>query len=125
MSYGQKSDSEMLLSYGFAPAALSNPHNACSLRLSLREDDPLFSVKRDLLSEADKDGYRDFPLRLDALPISLLNFADFITTSTPDKGVGSSTASASPSAVILNFCWSAVHLTLLDYCKALVVQCKT
>lgn len=92
MSYGQKSDSEMLLSYGFAPAALSNPHNACSLRLSLQEDDPLLNVKRDLLEEADKDGYMDFPLRLDALPQNLLSFADFIATSTPDKRVGSSSA---------------------------------
>lgn len=92
MSYGQKSDSEMLLSYGVAPAALSNPHNACSLRLSLQEDDPLLDMKRDLLLEADKDACMDFPLRLDALPQNLLNFADFIATNTPDKRVGPSSA---------------------------------
>ena len=48
-SYGQKSTSELLLSYGFCPSAEENPHDACKLRLQLSPDDAQKAAKTDLL----------------------------------------------------------------------------
>lgn len=93
MSYGQKSDSDMLLSYGFMPAPMSNPHNACNLRLGLRHDDPNIDLKRQLLQRAGQPDSMEFPLRLDALPQSLLRYAEYVVMPTPELQVCSSCGS--------------------------------
>lgn len=87
VSYGQKSDTQLLLSYGFMPAPLSNPHSACNLRLSLQRDDPCFDAKRALLEEAGHSACMEFPLRLDSLPQKLINYAAFLCTEAPDRRV--------------------------------------
>ena len=89
VSYGQKSDTQLLLSYGFMPALLSNPHNACNLRLELQHNDPSIDIKRALLEEVGQTGSMEFPLRLDSLPQNLFNFAAFVTTDAPDRRVSS------------------------------------
>ena len=44
-SYGQRTSGQLLLSYGFAPSAGENPHDACLLELSISEQDPLREAK--------------------------------------------------------------------------------
>jgi len=44
-SYGQRTSGQLLLSYGFAPTAGENPHDACLLQLSISEQDPLRVAK--------------------------------------------------------------------------------
>lgn len=43
VSYGAKTSSALLLSYGFLPA--SNPDDGVALRFGLRRDDPLYRGK--------------------------------------------------------------------------------
>ena len=44
-SYGQRTSGQLLLSYGFAPSAGENPHDACLLELSISAQDPLREAK--------------------------------------------------------------------------------
>jgi histone-lysine N-methyltransferase SETD3 len=61
-SYGQKTSGELLLSYGFVPEEGSNPHDACLLSIKARGTE----------EKKGKNGFKVFPLRMGAVPQSLL-----------------------------------------------------
>ncbi|GAB4816512.1 hypothetical protein N2152v2_003558 [Parachlorella kessleri] len=75
VSYGQKTSGQLLLSYGFLPAAGSNPHDACLLELTLPESDPALAWKQEALRSHGLAPLQVFPLRMGALPQGLLEFA--------------------------------------------------
>jgi histone-lysine N-methyltransferase SETD3 len=78
ISYGPKSSGELLLSYGFCPAAGSNPHDAAHLHLSLAADDPWLQAKQQALQQLGKPSSEAFAVRIDGLPAQLLPFLAFI-----------------------------------------------
>jgi histone-lysine N-methyltransferase SETD3 len=74
ISYGPKSSGELLLSYGFCPAAGSNPHDAAHLTFSLDPKDPWLQAKQQALQQRGMSSSESFALRIDGLPAQLLPF---------------------------------------------------
>lgn len=70
ISYGRKTSGQLLLSYGFAPA--NNPHDACLLELALPGGGAAMAA-------AEAHGYAGgravFPLRMEAVPEEMIQFA--------------------------------------------------
>ena len=55
VSYGPKSNGELLLAYGVVPAT-RNPHDSVPLMLALSPDDPLLAAKQRALQRVNKAG---------------------------------------------------------------------
>lgn len=51
ISYGKKSNGELLLSYGFAPSEGTNPNDSVELPLSLKKSDKCYKEKLEALSK--------------------------------------------------------------------------
>lgn len=51
ISYGRKSNGELLLSYGFVPQEGTNPHDSVELSLSLRKSDKCYKEKLETLKK--------------------------------------------------------------------------
>lgn len=49
ISYGKKSNGELLLSYGFVPNEGTNPNDSAELSLSLRKSDKCYKEKLEVL----------------------------------------------------------------------------
>lgn len=49
ISYGKKSNGELLLSYGFVPKEGANPSDSVELSLSLKKSDASYKEKLELL----------------------------------------------------------------------------
>ena len=84
VSYGQKTSGELLLSYGFMLAPESNPHDAYLMQLQLDVNDSQGQHKLAALKKYNLKETQHFPLRVNALPDGLLEFAAFIAA-TPGK----------------------------------------
>ena len=73
ISYGPRSNADLLLLYGFALDR--NPFNAVALSVGASRDDPLFDAKRRFGESVGKDVTRaSFPLYADRYPDELLQF---------------------------------------------------
>ncbi|GJP33725.1 hypothetical protein CLOM_g18245 [Closterium sp. NIES-68] len=77
VSYGPKSNGELLLAYGVVPAT-RNPSDSVSLLLALSPDDPLLPVKEAALQANGLTCPLSFPVRMDGWPSQLLNFARLV-----------------------------------------------
>ena len=82
-SYGQRPSSELLISYGFAPAVGDNPDDEYALNLQVDEEDPFASAKVNALASQNIQAFETFPLRLNGYPRQLLQYASFAMC-TPD-----------------------------------------
>lgn len=51
ISYGNKSNGELLLSYGFVPREGTNPSDSVELAMSLRKNDTCYKEKLDALKK--------------------------------------------------------------------------
>ena len=63
ISYGPKSNSDLLLLYGFCLDR--NPFNSVEIRVNLLEGDPLYEEKRVFLAKAERRESEPFPLYAD------------------------------------------------------------
>ena len=85
ISYGQKSNAELLLLYGFALER--NPYNSVDVTVSIAprtrqiaeanegvEEDPLADEKLEFLSSVGRDQTVDFPCYADRYPVELLEY---------------------------------------------------
>jgi len=85
ISYGQKSNAELLLLYGFALER--NPYNSVDVTVSISprtkevaaanegvEEDPLAQLKIDFLSAVGRDQTVDFPCYADRYPVEMLEY---------------------------------------------------
>ena len=85
ISYGQKSNAELLLLYGFALER--NPYNSVDVTVSIRprtadvaaayegiEEDPLAQEKVDFLSAVGREQTVDFPCYADRYPVEMLEY---------------------------------------------------
>ena len=84
VSYGPKTSGELLLSYGFMLAPESNPHDAYLLQLALDANDSQYKSKLAALQQYGLTDRQQFPLRVNALPAGLLEYAAFIAA-TPGR----------------------------------------
>lgn len=79
ISYGERSSSELLLSYGFVPPA-QHPDEAVEITLGLQNSDPLKDEKEKALRRRDLAPVTSFPVRETGLPEEMLAFAAFVAT---------------------------------------------
>lgn len=75
VSYGPKSNSLLLLLYGFVVDR--NPYDSVDITVALREDDPLWERKKQYLRESGVKPVTTFPLFRDRYPMELIEFLRF------------------------------------------------
>ncbi|WJX33209.1 [histone H3]-lysine(4) N-trimethyltransferase [Trifolium repens] len=75
ISYGKKSNGELLLSYGFVPKEGTNPSDSVELSLSLEKSDESYKEKLELLKKYGLSGSQCFPLRVTGWPLELMAYA--------------------------------------------------
>eukprot|EP00171_Calliarthron_tuberculosum_P004143 IDg4143t1 len=75
VSYGPKSNSLLLLLYGFVVDR--NPYDSVDITVALREDDPLWERKKKYLLESGVNSVATFPLFRDRYPMELIEYLRF------------------------------------------------
>ena len=85
ISYGPKSNSDLLLLYGFCLDR--NPFDSVEIKVSLLPDDPLFEQKRVFLARAERRETEPFPLYADRYPNELFEYLRLVYL-TPDDAAG-------------------------------------
>uniref|UniRef100_A0A7S2XYG6 Rubisco LSMT substrate-binding domain-containing protein n=1 Tax=Fibrocapsa japonica TaxID=94617 RepID=A0A7S2XYG6_9STRA len=83
ISYGQKSNLELLLLYGFCLDR--NPFNSVDLSVSLPADEPMFEEKRDFLDGKGVKPDMNFPVYADRYPDELLQFLRLVCLTAEDR----------------------------------------
>lgn len=82
VTYGPKSNSDLLLLYGFVTDR--NPFDAVEIFVSLSDDDPLYHRKKEFVDESGVGSTATFPLYKDRYPMELIEFLRFCV-STEDE----------------------------------------
>ncbi|XP_028780711.1 ribulose-1,5 bisphosphate carboxylase/oxygenase large subunit N-methyltransferase, chloroplastic isoform X2 [Neltuma alba] len=75
ISYGKKSNGELLLSYGFVPKEGTNPSDSAELLLSLRKSDNCYEEKLQLLKKNGLAASQCFPVKVTGWPLELMAYA--------------------------------------------------
>mmetsp|Transcript_11894 Transcript_11894/g.17743 ORF Transcript_11894/g.17743 Transcript_11894/m.17743 type:complete len:511 (+) Transcript_11894:62-1594(+) len=83
ISYGPKSNSDLLLLYGFALDR--NPFNSVEITVSLEQNDPLFGEKNDFLKRAGMPLTMSFPLYNDRYPDEAFQYMRLICFEKSDR----------------------------------------
>ncbi|KAK1317280.1 hypothetical protein QJS10_CPA05g02018 [Acorus calamus] len=82
ISYGKKSNGELLLSYGFVPKEGSNPNDSVDLSFSLNKSDKCYKEKLEALQKYGLSTPHRFPLRITGWPLELMAYA-YLAVSPP------------------------------------------
>ncbi|KAA0059211.1 ribulose-1,5 bisphosphate carboxylase/oxygenase large subunit N-methyltransferase [Cucumis melo var. makuwa] len=82
ISYGKKSNGELLLSYGFVPKEGSNPSDSVELLLSLKKSDKCYKEKLEALKKHGLRASQCFPIQITGWPLELKAFA-YLAVSPP------------------------------------------
>ena len=124
ISYGPKSNADLLLLYGFALER--NPFNSVDVTVSIQrltdEDDPLAQQKIEFLERVGRQTTVDFPCYFDRYPTEMLEYLRLMQM-TPDDTKGkmigdfdySRTISAANEACVLRCIIDAVKNQLSKY----------
>ncbi|PKA51197.1 Ribulose-1,5 bisphosphate carboxylase/oxygenase large subunit N-methyltransferase, chloroplastic [Apostasia shenzhenica] len=83
ISYGQKSNGELLLSYGFVPKDGTNPNDSVELSLSLKKSDKCYKEKVEALRKYGLSMCQRFPLQIFGWPIEMMAYA-YLVVSPPE-----------------------------------------
>lgn len=82
ISYGKKSNGELLLSYGFVPREGTNPRDSVELLLSLKKSDKCYKEKTEALRKHGLSASQCFPLQITGWPLELMAYA-YLAVSPP------------------------------------------
>lgn len=82
ISYGKKSNGELLLSYGFVPKEGTNPSDSVDLMVSLSKSDTCYSEKLKALKKYDLSASQRFPLKITGWTLELMAYA-YLAVSPP------------------------------------------
>ncbi|KAI3509670.1 hypothetical protein L1887_25132 [Cichorium endivia] len=82
ISYGRKSNGELLLSYGFVPRQGTNPRDSVELPLSLKKSDKCYQEKVEALKKNGLSASQCFPLQVTGWPLELMAYA-YLAVSPP------------------------------------------
>ncbi|GMY09625.1 ribulose-1,5 bisphosphate carboxylase/oxygenase large subunit N-methyltransferase, chloroplastic [Fagus crenata] len=82
ISYGKKSNGELLLSYGFVPKEGTNPRDSVELSLSLNKSDKGYKEKLEALRNYELSGSQCFPIQITGWPKELMAYA-YLAVSPP------------------------------------------
>eukprot|EP00262_Sarcandra_glabra_P006874 TRINITY_DN19435_c0_g1_i1.p1 TRINITY_DN19435_c0_g1~~TRINITY_DN19435_c0_g1_i1.p1 ORF type:complete len:517 (-),score=65.01 TRINITY_DN19435_c0_g1_i1:471-1979(-) len=83
ISYGKKSNGELLLSYGFVPKEGTNPNDSVDLSMSLDKSDKCYKEKLEALKKHNLSTPQRFPLQITGWPLELMAYA-YLVASTPN-----------------------------------------
>lgn len=75
ISYGKKSNGELLLSYGFVPKEGTNPYDSVELSLSLDKADKCYKEKLGALRKHGLSSPQRFPLQISGWPLEMMSYA--------------------------------------------------
>ncbi|KAK0589624.1 hypothetical protein LWI29_016463 [Acer saccharum] len=75
ISYGRKSNGELLLSYGFVPREGTNPSDSVELSLSLKKSDKCYKEKLEALRKHGLSASQCFPIQITGWPLELMAYA--------------------------------------------------
>lgn len=123
ISYGEKSNSDLLLLYGFALER--NPFNSVDITVGLSKKDPLYVGKRAYLAKSGKDAISvRFPLQQNRYPSELVDFLRLLLVEPDDLGMQTLervdfNEPISPSLE------RRVLITIIDICKSYLDQYPT
>ncbi|KAL6999863.1 hypothetical protein U1Q18_001019 [Sarracenia purpurea var. burkii] len=82
ISYGKKSNGELLLSYGFVPREGTNPSDSVELPLSLEKSDKCYKEKFEALRKHGLSASECFPVQITGWPLELMAYA-YLAVSPP------------------------------------------
>ncbi|KAG6417036.1 hypothetical protein SASPL_124477 [Salvia splendens] len=82
ISYGKKSNGELLLSYGFVPREGTNPSDSVELSLSISKSDKCYKEKVAALKKQGLSATQCFPLQITGWPLELMAYA-YLAVSPP------------------------------------------
>ncbi|KAJ4730248.1 Ribulose-1,5 bisphosphate carboxylase/oxygenase large subunit N-methyltransferase, chloroplastic [Melia azedarach] len=82
ISYGKKSNGELLLSYGFVPREGTNPCDSVELPLSLKKSDKCYKEKLEALKKHGLSASQCFPIQITGWPLELMAYA-YLAVSPP------------------------------------------
>ncbi|GMN27570.1 hypothetical protein TIFTF001_001712 [Ficus carica] len=82
ISYGKKSNGELLLSYGFVPKEGTNPSDSVELSLSLSKSDKCYKQKLEALRKHGLQASQCYPVRITGWPLELMAYA-YLAVSPP------------------------------------------
>ncbi|XP_062152534.1 ribulose-1,5 bisphosphate carboxylase/oxygenase large subunit N-methyltransferase, chloroplastic [Alnus glutinosa] len=82
ISYGKKSNGELLLSYGFVPKEGTNPCDSVELSLSLEKYDRCYKEKLEALRKYEFSATQCFPIQITGWPVELMAYA-YLAVSPP------------------------------------------
>ncbi|CAA7407149.1 unnamed protein product [Spirodela intermedia] len=85
ISYGKRSNGELLLSYGFVPKEGSNPNDSVDLLVSLNKSDKCYKEKLEALKKHGLSTPQRFPLQVTGWPSELMAYA-YLAVSPPSMG---------------------------------------
>lgn len=80
ISYGKKSNGELLLSYGFVPKEGTNPSDSCELALSLKKSDKCYKEKLEALTKYGLSRSQCFPLQVTGWPVEMMAYAYLVVS---------------------------------------------
>ncbi|XP_055959786.1 uncharacterized protein LOC126657247 [Mercurialis annua] len=86
ISYGRKSNGELLLSYGFVPREGTNPSDSVEFSLSLKKSDKCYKEKLAALKKHGLSASQCFPVRVTGWPVELIAYA-YLTVSPPSMSM--------------------------------------
>ncbi|KAK8925983.1 hypothetical protein KSP39_PZI018652 [Platanthera zijinensis] len=81
ISYGKKSNGELLLSYGFVPKEGTNPNDSVELSFSLKKDDECYNEKAEALRKHGLATPQQFPLQITGWSIQMMAYAYLVVSS--------------------------------------------
>ncbi|XP_017979910.1 PREDICTED: ribulose-1,5 bisphosphate carboxylase/oxygenase large subunit N-methyltransferase, chloroplastic-like isoform X2 [Theobroma cacao] len=82
ISYGKKSNGELLLSYGFVPKEGTNPSDSVELSLSLKKSDKCYKEKLEALRKHGLSASQCYPIQITGWPLELMAYA-YLAVSPP------------------------------------------
>ncbi|XP_058219217.1 ribulose-1,5 bisphosphate carboxylase/oxygenase large subunit N-methyltransferase, chloroplastic isoform X1 [Rhododendron vialii] len=82
ISYGKKSNGELLLSYGFVPREGTNPRDSVQLSLSLKKSDKCYKEKFEALRKHGLSASQCYPVQITGWPLELMAYA-YLAVSPP------------------------------------------
>ncbi|CAB4305010.1 unnamed protein product [Prunus armeniaca] len=82
ISYGKKSNGELLLSYGFVPREGTNPRDSVELSLSISKSDKCYKEKLEALRKHGLSASQCYPIQVTGWPLELMAYA-YLAVSPP------------------------------------------
>ncbi|KAL5581689.1 hypothetical protein UlMin_014131 [Ulmus minor] len=80
ISYGKKSNGDLLLSYGFVPKEGTNPSDSVELLMSLRKSDKCYEEKLKVLRKHGLSASQCYPIRITGWPLELMAYAYLVVS---------------------------------------------